>query len=370
MTIGRDIFLFMIFRPFHTATAILITLILFAGCDNSSTGNDDGSGPIPSKNLEAARAYAMDAENSNLKKGPALLIWHDGKLLLEEYAKDFDGQKLHRIWSGSKSFAGILAAIAVREGLFTFDTTLGELIPDWDPESERGKITIRQLLNLTSGIETASIGDFSQTADEWLAADMAHERGSTFTYGPTPFYILSWIFVEVLGENPIRYLNKHLFSPLGVVQGEWSTVDIIYPNLAFGANYPALDWLQIGIMLMNGGSLNGTEIIPEDLMNELLTGSEVKPDYGITFWLNKPGGRLKMAASDMDIPGLSKSQTSERLISDMMPDDLFMMSGFLGQKLYICPSLNLVIVRFGFGNISDETFFSKLMSGVDQTTLQ
>lgn len=366
MTIGRDFFLLMTFRFLHITSAILVSLFVFAGCDESSTGSEDEH-VIPSENLEAARQYALEDS-----PGQALVIWHDGEILMEEYrGENFDGQELHRIWSGSKSFAGILAAIAVKNGLFTFDTTLGELIPDWDPESERGKITVRQLLNLTSGIETTNIGDFSQTADEWLAADMAFERSSTFTYGPTPFYILSWIFLEVFNENPIDYLDEHLFSKLGVIRGEWATVDLVYPNLSFGANYPALDWLQIGIMLMNGGTLNGTEIIPDDLMEQLLTGSEVNPGYGITFWLNRAGSRPKMSSTE--IPGLSKSQRSERLISDIMPDDLFMKSGAFGQKLYICPSLNLVIVRFGVvvaGDISDEEFFSRLMEGVDQTTLQ
>lgn len=344
--------------------ALLFGLFLFTGCDSTST-EDDNSLPIPSENLESARQYAIDDNG-----GRALVVWHDGEMLLEEYRDNFGGHALHTLFSGSKSFAGLLAAIAVKNKLFTFETTLGELIPDWDPESERGKITIRQLLNLTSGIETAPVGDFSQTAEEWLAADMAFERGSTFTYGPTPFYILSWIFVEVFEINPINYLNDHLFLQLGLVRGEWSSIDGFYPNFAFGGNYPALDWLQIGIMLMNYGTLDGTEIIPEALMNQLLTPSEAEPGYGITFWLNTPIGQQKRSA--MDIPSLAKLQNTDKMISDVMPDDLFMMSGLFGQKLYVCPSLNLVIVRYGviFGNISDEEFFSRLMEGVDQTTLE
>jgi CubicO group peptidase (beta-lactamase class C family) len=275
---------------------------------------------------------------------------------------------LHTIFSGSKSFAGILAAIAVKNNLFTFDTTLGELIPEWDPESERGKVTIRQLLNLTSGIETASAGTV-QTAEEWLAVDMEFERGSTFAYGPTPFYILSWIFVEVLGIDPIEYLDDHLFSPLDLRSGEWDNMDFFYPNLAYGARYPALDWLQIGIMLMNEGTLNGDEIIPEDLLNELLTPSETEPGYGVTFWLNTPVGQQKRSVNNL--PEHAKNQNTDKMISDIMPDDLFMKSGFLGQKLYVIPSLNIVIVRFGVISVfTDEEFFLRLMDGVDQSSLE
>lgn len=350
-------------------SVVLFLLFFLSGCDNSSTGPEEGEGLIPHKNLEAVQEYALGTNDS--PTGRALIIWHNGEILLEEYGKQFERQQLHTIFSGSKSFAGLLATIAVKNELFTFDTTLGELIPEWDPESERGKVTIRQLLSLTSGIETASAGTV-QTAEEWLAVEMEHEHGSTFAYGPTPFYILSWIFVEVFEINPIDYLEEHLFIPLGVSRGEWSNMDFFYPNMAYGGNYPALDWLQIGILLMNGGTLNGnSEIISGELLDELLTPTEANPGYGITFWLNTPVGSQKR--STMDLPDHAKSLATDKMISDIMPDDLFMMSGLFGQKLYICPSLNLVIVRYGtflVGGISDEEFFTRLMEGVDQATLE
>ena len=148
-------------------------------------------------------------------------------------------------------------------------------------------------------------------------------------------------------------------------------MDLFYPNLAYGAQYPALDWLQIEIMLMNGGSLNGTEIIREDLLNELLATGQVNPGYGITFWLNTSVGQQKRKA--INIPEHAKNQNTDKMISDIMPDDLFMMSGLFGQKLYVCPSLNLVIVRYGLflaGGINDEEFFSRLMEGLDQSILE
>ena len=360
----------MTFRFSHIISAFLLLLLFFTGCDDSSTGPEDENGAIPLENLEAARQYAFENENG-VPRGRALIIWHDGEVLMEEYrGENFNGRQLHTLFSGSKSFAGILAAIAVQNELFTFDTTLGELIPEWDPESERGKITIRQLLSLTSGIETAFAGTV-QTAEEWLAVDMEYERGTTFFYGPTPFYIFSWIFVEVFNIDPIDYLEENLFEPLGVVRGEWANMDLFYPNLAYGAQYPALDWLQIGIMLMNGGSLNGTEISREDLLNELLAPGQVNPGYGITFWLNTSVGQQKRKA--INIPEHAKNQNTDKMISDIMPDDLFMMSGLFGQKLYVCPSLNLVIVRYGLflaGGINDEEFFSRLMEGLDQSILE
>lgn len=351
----------------HSCLVCCAVVVLISACDTASSDpeNKDPSSIFPDENLQAASEYALlDDANS------ALLIWQGGELVFERYTsasnQNFNGQSLHLIFSGSKSFAGILAALAVKNGLFTFDTTLGELITGWDPESRRGEITVRELLNLTSGIQTAPAG-MQQTAVQWLNAGMAHERGTVFQYGPTPFYIFSWIFHEEFGINPIDYLDEHLFSKMGLTRGSWMNVNQQYVNLSFGGSYPALDWLQVGVMLMNKGSFNGQEILPEELVHELLRPSDAAPGYGITFLLNREASANKEFAARLP-QELQRSQQNTRLISDAAPADLFMKSGLFGQKLYIIPSLDLVIVRLGLSIESafcDHQFFTRLMQGVE-----
>ncbi len=339
--------------------SLFILFMLFTGCDNSSS-DADFTGIFPAENLNNAERYAIQDSG-----GDALIIWQSGEILLEKYANDYTGSSEHLLFSGSKSFAGILAAIAVKNGLFTFDTPLGDLITTWDPESERGRVTVRELLNLTSGIATADVG-MPQTANQWLSAGMAFERGSTFRYGPTPFYIISWIFHEEFGISPIDYLDEHLFTPLGLVRGSWFNVDNRFVNLSFGGSYPAIDWLQIGLMLLNRGSLDGQQIIPAEIFNELIQPSEAAPGYGITFWLNGNPSANK-AFLDQLPEDLQNQISGSSLISSSAPADLYMKSGLLGQKLYVVPSLDLVIVRFGSlqSEFSDHDFFYALMKGID-----
>lgn len=338
---------------------LILPLFLFPGCDTNSPDPPETIGMFPAENLDAAQTYALDD-----RPGLAFIVWQNGEILTQSYRQDYNSQTLHWIFSGSKSFAGLLAAIAVKNGLFTFDTTLGELITDWDPESERGKITIRQLLNLTSGIQTENAGTL-QTEHEWLSADMVFPRGSMFIYGPTPFYIFSWIFHEELGLNPIDYLNEHLFQPLGISKGEWLMVDNRFINFAFGGNFTALDWLQTGILLSQNGLYNGQQLIPEHLLQELKTGTAANPGYGISFWVNGQSGADKRFVSEL--PDHVSKQISSRVISNHAPADLFMMSGLFGQKLYIVPSLDLVILRFGAANFEfdDDEFFRILMDDVE-----
>lgn len=351
------------------ALLIVIFLIVLSGCDKSSSGAEEMIGIFPKKNIDTALNYSRE------QNGNALLIWQDGELLIEEYEGNFNGNSFQLLFSGSKSFAGILAALGVRDGLFTFNTPIGEFIPEWDTESERGSVTIRELLNLTSGIETNPVGQ-APAYDEWITSGMIFEKGSTFTYGPAPFIIFAYLFEQASAENALDYLDAELFTPLGVDRGLWFEIDN-RPNFAFGATYRATDWLQIGIMLMNKGSLDGNTLIPVSIFNELITPSEAAPAYGITFWLNEI---IDPQSSFVQrLPGTQGQISSLRLISDAAPPDLFMKSGALGQKLYMIPSLNMVILRFGKlpdnatgseppnlqDNFNDHEFFTRLFTGVD-----
>lgn len=355
-------------QKFCTRFLTLLLLVLLFSCDTVETEEDPKIGIFPPENITEALDYALRLSIPNSPGRHALLIWQNGELLVEEYRGNFNGSTPHPIYSGTKSLAGIMAALAVRDGLFSFETTLGELIESWDPESERGKITIRELLNLTSGIETAPISSLlDQSRDLWLNAEMAFEKGTTFVYGPTPFYILTMIFVDTFSINPINYLNEELFNPLGLTPPTWgfNLEDENLPNLAFGVSYPALQWLQLGLLLANKGTLDGVEILPESILNELITPTDAAPAYGITFWLNKEVDPNSTFAAG--IPGETARNLQTRLISDRLPADAFMKSGAFGQKLYVIPSLDLVIVRYGpslVSDFSDYEFFERLMKNI------
>ncbi len=347
-------------KKLHHLICILFVTFYLIGCSDSASDDTEQYGIFPAENLNEARKYAV-SENGN----SALLIWHDGELIMEEY-NSMDSQTYHPIFSGTKSLAGLMAALAVRDGHFTFETEMFDLIESWEPNTERGKITVAQLLNLTSGIETASAGSYlNQTPDVWLNAEMAFERGTRFAYGPTPFYLLAYIFMETLNINPVQYLNRELFDPLGLRHPQWQlNLPGQIPNLSFGAEYTPTDWLQLGLFLLNEGSLDGNTLIPQEIFSRLLQPTEAAPDYGITFWLNENVSGKEQPTTHYS--GYPESSTGRLSISDHLPEDAYMKSGLFGQKLYVVPSLSLVIVRLGPPNhsFSDREFFSRLMRNV------
>jgi hypothetical protein len=91
----------------------------------------------------------------------------------------------------------------------------------------------------------------------------------------------------------------------------------------------------------------------------LVIGSTANPAYGISFWLNNkgigPGGDSGRGRAAGETIGAGISDTAK---------DLFMAAGAANQRLYIIPSLDLVIVRQGqFGQYDDREFLRLLLTG-------
>lgn len=103
-------------------------------------------------------------------------------------------------------------------------------------------------------------------------------------------------------------------------------------------------------------------IIRADLFDLLVTGTPQNPDYGLTWW-------LKADVSDSiirHVPILQRDM-GDIVNSDRLPDDLFMAAGAGKQRLYIIPSMKLVVVRQGpmlaARRFSDAEFLSRLLRG-------
>lgn len=335
-------------------------MMLFQSCDGEPVQVDNGEGFLSSTNLENATTYAI-----NETAGNALIIWHNDEIVAEEY-EGITGQTTMPVLEVTKSFTGMITALGVQDALLDYDERVGRIIPDWEPFSERGSITVRELLNMTSGLQTVPEGVHqNQTPQIWLGTQLEFTRGTTFSYGPTPYFILSWIFLDQFQVNPIIYMNENVFEPLGLNGWSWELqLAGRYPNLAFGLNMMPLELLQVGKMLINNGTLDGVEIFSPSQINQMLVPAEAAPGFSNSFWLNSEFDENSSFANRLP-ESIFPQTPSGRLISEDAPSDLYMMAGNFGQRLYIIPSLDIVIVRYGSVesvNFSDREFFRQLLA--------
>lgn len=281
------------------------------------------------------------AQYSEARNGHAVLVMQDGKVLFERYANGWSASRAHRLASGTKSFTGCLLAIAVHDGLLGFDDKVSATLTEWQSDTNKSRITYRQLVGLISGLDGGTIG-VTPTYAGAVATRTIAAPGQKFDYGPNPFQAFGEALKRILAartpkETVTAYLTRRLISPLGMQVAFWANANQGEPRLPNGAYLTAREWAKFGDMIARDGIAGTTRIVAARHLRQLFVGTSVARTYGVGWWL--PAN------------------------SSALPSDIRMAKGAGMQRLYVLPARQLVVVRFGetTGAFSDIDFLSALM---------
>lgn len=280
--------------------------------------------------------------------GIALLIMRDGITVLEDYPNGGAPDKAWELASGTKSFWGIAAAAAVKDGILTLDEKASDTLNEWKSDPRKSAITIRQILSLTSGLKPARVGRPPIYADA-IAYPSIAEPGVRFDYGPLNYQIFGEILRRKLQrfeggryKTPLDYLKARILEPLGIRPAAWRTGADGFPHLPSGASLTARDWAKFGEFVRLGARLGGVQIVDAKAFGENFEGSKTNAAYGLTWWLNRrPSDEAYRASRTMQVASdlYSHPRRGE------LPADLVMAAGAGNQRLYIIPSQKLVVIR-------------------------
>jgi CubicO group peptidase (beta-lactamase class C family) len=309
----------------------------------------DASGPslvedgTPDPELEPAldRAFGTDLSASARKDlgTRAVVVVKDGRVVAERYADGFTRDTRQLGWSMTKSVTNLLVGRLVSSGVLAVDDD--GLRDEWT--DDRGRITIDQLMRMTSGLEwdeTYALGT-PITRMLYLEPDMggyvaaqplAHEPGSHLQYSSGSTTLLCRVLLDRTGSRA-DLLGDELFGPLGL------TSFVVEPDQAgtpvcssYGWATPR-DWAAIGQLALDEGVVDGERLLPEGWMEQATTATEAKESeedqpYGAGWWLNRlPDGTA---------------------YDDRMPLDTYEALGHDGQSMAVVPSEDLVVLRMGF----------------------
>src|SRR5207237_4473738 len=163
---------------------------------------------------------ARAAKYSESKRGVAVLVLQNGQIIFEHYANGGSARGRWPIFSGTKSFWGVAALAAMRDGMFKLDDLVSNTITEWKSDPRKSRITIRQLLSQPEGIEGASRLQRASIRDRNAMAirlPAVAEPGSAFIYGPSHLQIFSELLGRKLKERgTIAYLEGHVSNRLGL----------------------------------------------------------------------------------------------------------------------------------------------------------
>ena len=257
-----------------------------------------------------------------------LAVAREGQIVAESCGEGYDLNAPHALYSGTKSFWGIAAIAAQHDGILRLDERVAETFPDWDADAWKRRVTLRHLLQLTSGIGFGGLGSAVPTFSKALAVKLKHKPGSTFTYGGTALQVFGAVLARKLeprGQTPHEYLRHRLLQPIGMRIERWRTLADGSHPLPTGAFASAAEWLKFGRLVGDR----------HEEFAECFQGSTANPRYGLGFWL-------------------APAQA---------PADLIYASGAGGQAMYIVPSQHLVVVHFGASpSFRHEAFLSRLFA--------
>lgn len=297
----------------------------------------EGELPIAADTLQAAGDYAEERRSS------ALLVAHQGRIVLEKYWNGADASTIVNGMSMTKTIVALLLGIAIDEGdVPSIDTPLSAYIPEY-AEDDRARITFDQALEMSSGLRCdestdAPFSDLVQMhmGDDVMAAALAvpavEPPGQRFEYNNVNTQIIARALSQATGKELAGYLSEKLWQPLGAGPAQWwldREGGSVKAYCCFFAT--AQDWLRVGMLMLNDGKVGDRQIVSRGWIERMISPSQNEPDYGHHIWIAQSGD------------GVRRTNRSE----EFAVEDLFYLDGKHTQRVYVVPSRELVVVRVG-----------------------
>ena len=309
--------------------------------------------PVNPNAVRAAAAYSASTG------GTSFLALQNGQTLLEQSAGE-----PHKIYSGTKAFWSLAALAAAEDGLLSLDEHVAETIPAWRADPRKARITIRQLLDFSCGLDPVfslhnnNPGDRDGMA---IRAPLVANPGSAFIYGPSSLQVFHAVLKEKLnGESPTHYLERRVLHRLGLGSQRYLTDSAGNPLLAAGWLLSARQWARLGEVALNGGA----PIVTGGSIAQCWRGSSANRAFSLGWWNNRqaPGGR-EFDIESMLIPRWQRQTWGGTVLCRAAPSDMVACIGSGYQRLYVIPSMNLVVVRHGSGARFSDARFLRLLVG-------
>lgn len=346
--------------------------------------------------------FIAAADYSAQHSGRALLVQRDGHVIFERYDNGWTANTPHPLASGTKSFTGVMAMLAVQDGLLQLDELASDTLTEWKTDPRKAKITVRHLLTLSSGLPAGDrelsggrsgsrlLGEGAAKRAERLGLsadgprpDNLNERalalpaetepGTKFQYGPSHFYAFSEVLQRKLQHSgrpektTLEYLRKRVLEPVGIQVARIGRDRAGNPNLPGGMLLTAREWAKFGQFVSDGGSVRQPDgerknLLRPDLLEQCFVPSATNPSYGLTWW-------LRSADAEADVGGLRGRVLRQTLQNQPVPGPdgkpltVRMAAGLGKQRLYVIPQYQLVVVRFAEATTQGQRFDDRELVG-------
>lgn len=299
---------------------------------------------------------ALDAmvEWAETTRTRALIVVHRGKVQLERYWDGVAADEITNARAITRGFTPMLLGFAVRDGLVDMDAPVERYLTEWKG-LPKGQITVRQLVQNTSGLErdapTGSVYGNKQLrifyASDVVAAaldmDLVDKPGERFVVSEVNVQLLSIILERVTGKPLNQQLSEQVWTKIGA---SGATFQLDRPGGAVHSlccmRATPRDLVRVGQLMLDGGKWQGKQVLPKGWMDTMATPSAIYPSYGNGMWLGNPFNAERTYAQGQ--PG------SIRQTEAFLANDVRFLEGGGNRTMFIVPSKQLVILRLGYSS--------------------
>lgn len=283
--------------------------------------------------LESIYSDMVQEQHHDLK---GIVIVRDGRLVSERYFNGDSAQTLHDIRSATKSITALLMGIAIQKGLVhSVNDSIALYLPGL-PKDGKEKITVKDLLNMRSGLDAddedpASPGNentLDQSTD-WIrtvyAVPTKRTPGVQYQYCSINAFLSGAIVENASHVKLDQFAKINLFEPLGIEKYGWRHVPIERTTGQGNLSITTRDEAAIGELMLNDGVVKGRQVLARNWVERSLAkqvaiaASDPYADYYGYMWYTKAE-----PVGDHNV-------------------EVHFASGNGGNKIYIVPSLHMVV---------------------------
>ena len=324
----------------------LLTIVYLCSCDNDDaepspslyfpeTGSANWETISPaSLGWNETKIAGLDAFMTSTNTR-AIIVLKDGRIAIEKYAGkqlvntslDFTATSNWYWASAGKTLTSALVGIAESEDKVNFDAKSSDYLGvGWTnlPVEQENKITVRHQLTMTTGLDDAVANPDCTNANCLV---YKAEPGKRWAYHNAPYTLLDGVIEDGTGKTLNNYLNDVLKLKIGMDGQYIQTGD----NNVFYSTPRSM--ARFGLLLLNKGKWQATQIIPESYVSLMTTTSQdYNHSYGYLTWLNGQSSFM-IPKMQTEFPGS---------VSPNAPENMFAAMGKNGQLINVVPGENLV----------------------------
>ncbi len=289
----------------------------------------------------------------------ALVVLHHDVIVYERYFGEVSAETRLPCFSMSKTFAAVLVGCAQADGIVTsVQQHLVDFVPELAPRPHYREITLEHLLRMTSGIdfaeESVAGAMLYYTTDLRSSAyvyDVRWPPGRHYEYGSINAQLLWQVLHRRLGDATVaRYFQDRFWEALGAERpAAWALDSAEEGGAKFSAGLSATarDYARLGVLFQHRGRVGDRPVIPEAWVRDSLADDEVAGVVHTTDGAVRRGRYQWFWTLDRRA---------------------YFAKGYNGQYIFVDPSRDVVVVRFGegYGDVDWTALFTQMADSLSR----